>query len=83
MKIGNRCIIPGHVKIGMDGKVYDILYDIIDIKEEENKIFVKVKDTESEYTGWYCEDKLIEIIVYHKTSSMFVNMIDYLKGIKL
>lgn len=33
MKIGNRCIILEYVKIEMDGKVCDVLYDIIDIKE--------------------------------------------------
>lgn len=37
MKIGDCCIIPGHIKIGMDCKVHDILYNIIDIKEVGDK----------------------------------------------
>ena len=77
MKIGNCCIIPGHVKIGMDSKVHDVLYHIVDIKEIGNKRLVKVEDTESDYTGWFCEDKLIEIKVYDSTpKSIFDNILD-------
>lgn len=52
MKIGNYCIIPGHVKIGMDSKVYDVLYDIIDIKEEGNQLFPR------KCTGGYIMNQL-------------------------
>ena len=66
MKIGNCCIIPGHVKIGIDGKVHDVLYNIIDIKEIGDKKLVKVQDSNigSNYVGWFGINRLIEINIY-------------------
>ena len=79
MKIGDCCIIPGHVKIGMDCKVHDVLYNIIDIKEVGDKKLVKVQYSNigSDYAGWFCIDRLVEINIYdHMPVSIYDNIIN-------